>query len=277
MAAGFIIIVLTIIIVSAMFLSSIVGGRTNWTVSFQMLAQRYGGWFSPAGVFRRPAATFNYKEMTCHVRCRGRGASGPETELRIQWPIKNMRIEVLRNYGQPRIRAFRLKEVASVGDPAFEEQFGIYAQDPELARQLLSSGVRWQIQQLNNFRDQDSVYVGIHKGWLTIAKYSYIKKTQTLDDFVRFALDVFDQLMLTLSKGIEFKDDGVLSAVEVVQCPVCSNDVEGQMVICVRCKTPHCLDCWQYNGSCGMFACGETRFANIGSSSVGHQTQDPFN
>lgn len=39
-------------------------------------------------------------------------------------------------------------------------------------------------------------------------------------------------------------------------CPVCSSPVEDP-VICERCRTPHCRDCWSFNGdTCGVFACG---------------------
>ena len=72
-------------------------------------------------------------------------------------------------------------------------------------------------------------------------------------------------MLLAFSEGIDFQQDHIADTLESMQCPVCSSEVEGSMVMCVRCKTPHCLDCWQYNGKCGMFACGENRYVLIGA------------
>lgn len=41
-------------------------------------------------------------------------------------------------------------------------------------------------------------------------------------------------------------------------CPVC----HGRMTVprsCPSCATPHHVDCWQYNGGCGMYGCGGGR------------------
>ena len=44
-------------------------------------------------------------------------------------------------------------------------------------------------------------------------------------------------------------------------CPICGTPLsEGQVVSCVKCTTPHHDECWEFNGRCSMFACGETAF-----------------
>lgn len=49
------------------------------------------------------------------------------------------------------------------------------------------------------------------------------------------------------------------TSVEEQTCPVCSSPVENP-VICSRCHTPHCRDCWKYNQeTCGVFACGNQK------------------
>ena len=43
-------------------------------------------------------------------------------------------------------------------------------------------------------------------------------------------------------------------------CPVCSQDLVGgveSMVECLRCETPHHLDCAGYTARCGVYGCGE--------------------
>lgn len=63
------------------------------------------------------------------------------------------------------------------------------------------------------------------------------------------------QIWMVLDGSIELAD-AQQTAIEEQTCPVCSCIVEDP-IICERCKTPHCRECWTYNGdSCGVFACG---------------------
>jgi hypothetical protein len=41
-------------------------------------------------------------------------------------------------------------------------------------------------------------------------------------------------------------------------CPVCREKIEDAPVVCFRCKTLHCLDCWQYNKRCAIYGCGSS-------------------
>jgi len=44
------------------------------------------------------------------------------------------------------------------------------------------------------------------------------------------------------------------------QCQICGADLEGTLVRCVRCSTPHHADCWTYAGACSTYGCGEKKF-----------------
>ena len=95
---------------------------------------------------------------------------------------------------------------------------------------------------------------------MTVSKPSFIKNFEQLDDFVRLSLSIYDQLMLTECEGIEFMAKDDVTIIDDVTCPICSEAIEYMTVICLRCKTPHCLDCWEYNGQCATFACNEKRY-----------------
>jgi hypothetical protein len=43
-------------------------------------------------------------------------------------------------------------------------------------------------------------------------------------------------------------------------CKVCGDPLEGEIVYCRICDTPHHRDCWRYFGGCSVYACGERRF-----------------
>jgi hypothetical protein len=39
-------------------------------------------------------------------------------------------------------------------------------------------------------------------------------------------------------------------------CRICGHPLEGSLVQCGRCLTPHHADCFRYNGRCSVYACG---------------------
>jgi hypothetical protein len=60
------------------------------------------------------------------------------------------------------------------------------------------------------------------------------------------------------------KDDGV-RVVEANtggpgECQICGAALEGMLVRCARCSTPHHQDCWQYTGTCSTYGCGEKSY-----------------
>jgi hypothetical protein len=95
-------------------------------------------------------------------------------------------------------------------------------------------------------------------------------------------LELFDQAMLTRSEGIEFVGSShEAQLIEDPICQVCGEVVAADMVFCRRCRTPHHLDCWQYNGSCSIYGCRETRYAvptvarPVEETESQHKQEDP--
>ncbi len=261
--------VIFFLIFLAIVFANVIGfvkGHGKWTKSFEHIATRYGGWFSSARATRPPAATFKYKDHDVRLKCKRTTMHAPETEFRIRSPVPSMKLDILPLNLQPKRRALRGLPPVPVGDENFDNEFNVIveANKRELAKRLVNNGVRWQVKQLQHFFQPVSVTVSIEKTWLVIRAQCFVKDQTRLDDYVRFCLELFDQLSLTTTEGIEFREDMVMSAVDECRCPICSSDIDGKMVICIRCKTPHCLDCWQYNVKCGMYACNETRYAIVG-------------
>ena len=45
------------------------------------------------------------------------------------------------------------------------------------------------------------------------------------------------------------------------QIASCGNGVNvDRAIFCKRCRTPHHLDCWEFNLRCSTYACGETKY-----------------
>ncbi len=262
--------ILLLLIFGAVLLLNTLGmlqSRGGWSLAFSEIAKRYGGWFRAAGVANNPAAAFRYKGFEARLICRVMRRRGYRrvTEFRIETPVGKTKFEILPVGEQPRSRKVKHSPRLLTGDTHFDDHFQIFAgyrQNEEVKKQI-TAAVRWQIVQLKGLSGGTAVTVATEKGKLVITKDKFLKNRQVLDDFVRYGLELFDQLELNNSDGIEFHEAGVTATLGELRCPICSSDIEGKMVLCVRCKTPHCHDCWQYNGKCGMYACNEVRKTHV--------------
>ncbi len=247
------------------FVLSVFFGKATWSSAFEQIALRYGGLFHSANMFRPPAATFNYKQTPCRVRCFRRrfGNRGRFTELRIAWPMRDLCLEIHQQGQGPGKRGLQPVALALTGVSTFSQRYAVSSNIPERTMRLVSPAVCWQIDQLAKVKPESGLFVSIDRGWLAVTRSSYLRNKEAVDDFVRFALELYDHMALTMTEGIEFHDD-VIVAMDNMKCPVCSCDIEGRLVMCVRCKTPHCHDCWLYNGKCGMYGCSEARYSMLG-------------
>ncbi|MFT5300390.1 MAG: hypothetical protein ACI87E_001775 [Mariniblastus sp.] len=243
---------------------------SRWNRNYDRLASRYAAKKGGGGVMyglglSKPSLRFDYGRTFCTLKNRKsfRFASRRQTELRMIWPNRRLRFEI--STSQPRSKNWM--QQVEIDDPQFQADFYVSSNDPVKTRRMLSAGVQWQIQQIRRHMGDDEVVVSLRYGNLVVRKPGYIKSYVPLEDFVRFSLELFDQFMLINADGIEFINVGQASVVEDVKCPICSEEITANMVVCSRCKTPHCQDCWQYNGQCATFACSETRCIYAGAVS----------
>lgn len=91
---------------------------------------------------------------------------------------------------------------------------------------------------------------------------------QALDDarltvVLNAALQIHDLLEAADDAGISFLEPMELKVTpsEQCRCQVCGEDIVGETPVrCSVCKTPHHLDCWQYNDQCGTYGCLSKNF-----------------
>ena len=241
----------------------------QWNYVVKAIVERYGGNFRPGGVLSNPSMSFRYNEHFCTLRYPKRRFSyGRQqvTEFSTHWPQRQLTFllaskDVPLNSKQSR----RLTEF-TCDTQDFNERFSLYTSDLGVGKKLLSEGVRWHAELLAKQEPAGSLRVSIAGGSLTISKLAIVRRSTELDDFVRYCVEFLDQLTLTCSEGIDFEESDAAQLIEEVLCPICSEEIVEQMVVCLRCKTPHCRDCWEYNGQCATFACGETRFLNASAT-----------
>jgi len=272
--------IITMIFFSGKILAA-VRGLGNWNRTYRRLSTRYAGSKKTGGVMygyllSNPSLTFNYGQTTCTLRNRRslRFRGQRQTELLLSWPDRKLRLEISSGLGETRHwAALGLRAVSfppTDSDQSLLKTLVVESNQPELATDMISGAVQWQLEKIRRLTDQHQLLVSILRGQLSIAVPGYIKDYQRLDDFVQIGLELYEQMMLANVEGIEFLREDEASIVSDVKCPICSETITQNMVMCNRCKTPHCLDCWQYNGQCATFACRETRFVQVGRARTEH-------
>ena len=253
----------------------------SWSQVYRQLSKRYGGntsgFKNNAGSFaigiglKKPYLYFNYGRTFCRLRNRtsSQFSTNRSTEMLMDWRDRKLKL-IVATVPQQSHLTIGMDPVRQVfvDQPQFQSDYHVSSNRPEVAKRMLNNGVQWQIEQLRRHTGEPELSIKIAQGKLLVAKPGYIKGKQDLEDFVRFSLELFDQLMLFDAEGLEFVNDNEACVVRDVKCPICSEEILQNLVVCTRCKTPHCRDCWQYNGQCATFACSEKRFIRTGEVSV---------
>jgi hypothetical protein len=96
-----------------------------------------------------------------------------------------------------------------------------------------------------------------------VRKQQILSRLEDLSVFAELSGRLYDRLVAFAQResGIEILDEAGASApAEEPVCQVCGSRIPAEgRVFCRRCRTPHHKDCWEYNGKCSTFGCGEER------------------
>lgn len=227
--------------------------------NYRQLATRYGGNLVN-GVFFAPKMWFRYGQSTGSLVTRRKRGGHEHTILALLWPDNRLRFQIVTEGFLARSIWGSSAQTLNAQELGFNRDFSIATNNLEEFKNLCVKAVCWKIEQLANQLGTGAVSIKLKSGKLTITKPGKIGGYQQLDDLLRLCLEVYDELLLTQCVGVEFVDDEQAQILDDVKCPICSEVIERKMVICVRCKTPHCKDCWEYNSHCATFACNEMRY-----------------
>ena len=250
-------------------LSSLLNSFGGWNSTYEKLAKRYGG-KAKRGLLAKPKLNFDYRRTHCVLKnLRGKRNIENRTQMQIRWPDRNLAMHVSSEGTLAANQNWLNRNLSNMNLENNDNGVALhgFSNHTKQASSLLTPGVRWQIRQLQNHTSQKGIVVRIDRGKMYVEKPGYIKDHGELDDFVRYCLELFDQMMLTKTEGMEFVETMDPTVVSDVKCPICSQQVVRDMVVCVRCKSPHCGDCWEYNGGCATFACNESRFVRTDQQS----------
>ncbi len=231
------------------------GGRAR---AYQQLARRFNGSFQP-GRWLSPCRT-QFRHGQAWVMVTPGAADGRQhwTQATVQWPDHrtDLQLETRSAAPDPNDHA----RLLVTDDAQFNERFQLRGQSADECKRLLSDAVRWQVNRLVQLPGPAPIRISIQHGRLLVEKALAIRQYLDLEEFTRLCLELFDQAMLTRSEGITFMGAADAAVpLEAAVCQVCGEQIVDDMVCCRRCFTPHHLECWQYNGVCSTYGCGETR------------------
>jgi hypothetical protein len=251
------------------FVLSVIRGLGQWNANYRKLNKRYGGKQPSGGVMfgfflSTPTLMFDYGRTFCVLKSRRRWFSTRSkcTQLKLIWPDVRFRLDL---NSPPLANHSRGMKPVPLG-AAEGKVFSVRSNQPEIASKMLSDTALWQLEQLKALGTGLELKVTIQRGEMLLTKSGYLKDYNVLDDLLRLGLELFDQFMLVYSEGIDFVAPEQAMICTDIKCPICSELISQEMVVCPRCKTPHCLDCWEYNGQCATYACHETRFQRVPKS-----------
>ena len=148
-----------------------------------------------------------------------------------------------------------------IGDPAFDAAHVVRTDDVAHARAVLTEEVRATLARMRAIGNAGRVRFDLLPYKLQLQKEEPLADYGSLFEFTRLALAALGDVKgaLEMQSGVEFYDDAPRAKRKPV-CPICGAEIAGATATCLRCKTPHHVDCWKYFGMCSMFACGEQRY-----------------
>ena len=272
---------------AAIAVTLFVADRINrWAAIEQMIEKRFGKsvskpWLLEMVLSKSPRYRFLYRGIGCYLKINDAGGGFFKTtaktkprsvELFVDWPRRDSQWRVSTHLREVS-RWFALPQVKH-GSNEFRERFYIFGRDVNSISEVITPSVQQGIMQLASGNSEitellasDYFDLALSRGRLKFEK-SVNKCTPLLvERYVRCCLHIYDQLVIGEVEGLEFVEDE-LTIIESLVCPICSGKIADDLVICSSCKSPHCRECWQYNGKCATFACSETTYV-IGGQTDG--------
>jgi len=151
-----------------------------------------------------------------------------------------------------------------IGDDEFDRRYVVKANDATFAREYLDGAARQVLEDLRNLLGNDRILVSLNSSRLMVRKESVVADADDLSMFADLACRLQDRIELFWQRasGIEILDEPAAAADgSSPTCQICGSEIGPEVrVNCRRCGTPHHKDCWEFNGQCSTYACGEKRF-----------------
>ena len=218
--------------------------------AMKLTARRLQGRYHPGGFIRSQEVEWTLEGVSCRLAARSDGAYSPgSVTVRFQRPCA-ARLRLAPESAWWKVRKFFGAADFRIGDPDFDRDFVIQADNGAWARRVLTREVRALALRLDLIQ---SFGLDLGPAGMSIRTGNSISEVpERLVLFVREALDLGLAIHRVLDPAM------VVSEMEMAStgtCPVCATAVVEEVDVCSRCRTPHHKDCWDYLGGCAVFGC----------------------
>lgn len=148
-----------------------------------------------------------------------------------------------------------------IGIAEFDDCYVLKASDPEALKEFLDEATRRALGELEAIPGGPRSLVSLHSSRLLVRRETIPGTTEDVARFVAVADRFFDRVLVFWQRASGIEILGSAASGEPVHCQVCQASLRpDETVQCRRCRAPHHGDCWEFNGGCATFACGERRF-----------------
>ncbi len=235
--------------------------------TYQRFAELYEGQLHDRQLFESPKVSFVYHTSRALLSIYESSDPSPQFYTQLTCTIPQgwtHRLEVFpQRYKESDVRYLNVDDIR-IGDPEFDPRYVVKANDERFIREFLDARTRQAIEDLRNLLANDRILVSVNSSRLMVRKQGILGELDDLTVFAELACRLFDRVFLfwQRSSGIEILDDAPAPPAGDPVCQVCGSAIPGDArVYCRRCKTPHHKECWQFNGRCSTYACGEPKFS----------------
>ncbi len=166
------------------------------------------------------------------------------------WPLGSLFPPTRVNMATPDVKT---------GDAGFDGRYLVRTDDAAFARAFLSDEARQAIAEATGLGAGGRVRVEVDGLRLRLQKEEQLATAGELEALARVGRRLLDRVRGAVEDlgAVQFYDSPTVPA--EASCPICGTALKTGRVECRRCRTPHHRECWDYNGRCAMFACGEPR------------------
>lgn len=230
---------------------------------FRAFADRRGGDLAERPLFEPPRVLFVHSASRAVVSLQEGPDGGPNTQVAFTVPQGwDRRLEVFpgphRTAGVETLDEHNV----SVGEAAFDARWIVRADDAAFAREFLDERTRKTLEALVELQEGGPVLVSLTPSRLLVRKAGILEPAAALESFVGLAGLIHDRVFFFWQRmsGIEILEEPAPAPGTDPVCRVCGAAIPCEArVVCRRCRTPHHRDCWEFNGQCSTYACGERR------------------
>ena len=252
-------------VLAAVAVALIIAGITYSTRNHEMhrFASIWRGRIERGGPWDFPRVAFQLGESRTVLSYSQSGDDGVRTHLTISLYDVRLRLELRPQGIGSRIGKFLGMQDIEIGAAEFDDAFIIQGSNEKGIREFLTPAVQAAILGVaNGGGGKLDLHLQLGGGSLRLTKHQHLSSEEDLSQFVRACFVLLRQIQKPISDGIQFVDKPQQQQVLVkdTQCQVCGDPLQDKVVYCMKCKTPHHLDCWQYFGSCSVYGCGQKRY-----------------